>query len=294
MPNLSSSEIKHRLKSIKSISKATKAMELMASLKMSAAIERMERSEEYFSEVHNSLHDVALSVKGLNHPFTKQREIKKTCIAIISAERGFCGGYNSNLINQVKLEMDKKDAIFLPLGKKAKNFILKNNLSLINNYEQYNQPIDKFSMKDLRYLSFELTNQFKEKLWDELIIVYTHFHSMVTQTPVSLKILPLFDDNTKEVNSRNSILYEPSMETVLDNLVPKFIFGLIYGAITQAYASEIAARKMAMDTANKNAKELIDLLQIQFNRLRQEQITQELSEIIGSSKNANKEENYEY
>lgn len=296
MSSTSLTAIKRRMRGINSLSKATKAMELTANSQISAAIDKMQRSEEYFSVVYERLLDMSKFVKNSNHIYIRQREIKKTCIVLIGADRGFAGGYHSNLWKELRSITNDKDVLFYPIGKKAKEYVKKRKLNFVCPESELTGSVGRLMIKDIKIIADIFAKQYRESLWDELIIVYTQFDSILQQTATNIKVLPIANrlSSQAEPGELISVLYEPSVEAVLDALVPQFIFGLLYGAITQSFASETAARKMAMDTANKNSKELIEKLKLYYNRVRQEEITQELSEIVGASRSKGGNDNNEY
>jgi F-type H+-transporting ATPase subunit gamma len=274
------------MKGINSLRKATKAMELTASSQIASAMEKMQRSEEYFSIVFKNLTDMSDYVKNSNHVYIKTRDIKKTCIVLIGADRGFAGGYHSNLWKEARSVSKDKDVLYYPIGKKAREFVKKRNFKFVCPEEELTGSVGRLTIKDIKFMADIFAKQYREGIWDELIIIYTQFDTILQQTATNIKVMPIANRlvSQAEPGELISVLYEPSIEAVLESLVPQFIFGLLYGAITQAYASETAARKMAMDTANKNSEELIEKLKLYYNRVRQEEITQELSEIVGASR----------
>ena len=273
----SAKDVKNRIKSVESTMHITKAMELVASSKLRKAKERMEKSRSYFEIMSEALSDIASEDRDGSSVFLKQRESKKCCYIVIAGDRGLAGGYNTNIF-KLYSENAVNDNCVVPIGKRSLEHFKKHGAEIIS--EDYS-VIDTFDMEKCIFLASLLIDGFKKGNFDSIYIVYTNFDSMLSQSPRIKKILP--PEIKKSEKSHGYILYEPSPEAVLNAVIPEYISGMIYSAVSESYASELAARRTAMDSASKNAEEMIDDLSLKYNRARQNAITQEITEIVAGA-----------
>ncbi len=286
MAGASMKNIKIRIKSVESTMQITKAMELVASSKLRKAKERVEKSRPYFEILHNTLWDITENNREFTSDFVIKRNVKKVCYIVIAGDRGLAGGYNNNLFKAVANhigERSKEEITVLPIGKKAVEYFEKRGYEILTKEFAVAEDV---SVSDCFEISRLISKEFLSRHFDELHIAYTRFESMLSQTPDVIKILPLsIEKENKETDNKSKMMtiYEPSSETVFDSIVPEYISGMIYGAISEAWASELGARRTAMDSASKNAGEMIETLSLKYNRARQSAITQEITEIVAGS-----------
>ena len=287
MAAASMKNIKIRIKSVESTMQITKAMELVASSKLRKAKERVERSRPYFNILHNTLCDIKENNREFTSEFVIKRSVKRVCYLVIAGDRGLAGGYNNNLFKLVEGSignMPRESVTILPIGKKAVEHYEKRGYEILSTAFSIAEDV---SVSDCFEISRLLSKEFLANHFDELYIAYTKFDSMLSQTPDAIKILPLSIERTeeraKDTKPRMMTIYEPSSESVFDCIVPEYIAGMIYGAVSEAWASELGARRTAMDSASKNASEMIESLSLQYNRARQSSITQEITEIVAGS-----------
>ena len=277
-------EIKLRIKSVQSTMQITKAMELVASSKMRRARERIERTEPYFNIVHETLSTIAYSKRDFKSPFVEPRdEIKKICYIIIAGDRGLAGGYNSNItkLTEAHIAEHGKEVCTVPVGKKALEYCNRKNMEILT--EAYG-VVEDVSIGDCFEASHFLAKEFVKGTFDELHIVYTNFVSMLTQNAAVMQVLPIpYVPSEAKDDLKSLVLYEPSPEAVFNAVVPEYISGIFYGALSQSWASELAARRNAMDAASKNASDMIEDLSLKYNRARQGAITQEITEIVAGA-----------
>lgn len=273
-------EIKLRIKSVESTMQITKAMELVASSKLRRAKERAENSRPYFTTLRQTLNDIVQNNREMSSPYTRKRPVKKSCYVVIAGDRGLAGGYNSNIFKLVTQKIDEKEVCFVPVGKKAVDFALRNQREVVS--REFSVAAD-LSVSDCFSMARLLCDGFLAGEFDEVAVAYTDFKSMLSQEPRLLEVLPLYraQEPGEERTAGSLTLYEPDSETVFHTIVPEYVAGLIYGALCESVASELAARRTAMDSANKNAEEMIERLSLHYNRARQAAITQEITEIIG-------------
>ena len=274
-------DIKLRIKSVESTMQITKAMELVASSKLRRAKERAESTRPYFNTLYQTLSDIAYSNTDFSSPFLQRREVKKVCCVMIAGDRGLAGGYNSNLFKATTAAMEGKNFCILPIGKKAVEFCAHRGIEMISG--QY-MSVEDLGLRDCFAIARLLSSQFREGAFDELYVGYTNFVSMLSQQPAVLQMLPIHYVREEAKTQAESLLeYEPSSQAVYDTIVPEYVGGLLWGAVAESLASELGARRTAMDAASKNAGEMIKDLSLKYNRARQGAITQEITEIVAGA-----------
>lgn len=274
-------DIKLRIKSVQSTMQITKAMELVASSKLRRAKERVEQSRPYFNTLYRTLYDIAASNTEFMSPYIVERDVKKTCCIVIAGDRGLAGGYNANIFKAVEEDTQGKDWCVVPIGKKAVEWYAHHGAEIMTDAFGV---VGDVSISDCFEIARMVCKSFLKGDFQSIRICYTQFVSMLTQTATVLQVLP-FDAPRPERGheARNLILYEPNNEVVFDAIIPEYLAGVIYGAICESVASELGARRTAMDSATKNAGEMIDHLNLFYNRARQAAITQEITEIVAGA-----------
>lgn len=269
--------IKNRIKSVENTRQITKAMELVATSKLRHAKERIDRSRPYFNILSDTLLEISGNNKDFSSPFTKTPpENSVCCHIVIAGDRGLAGGYNANLFKSVNF--NPGDIIF-PIGKKALEYFMKKDVSVFT--DKY-EVADDVSISDCSAIGRSLSQAFLKKEFFSLDIYYTGFVNVLTQVPESKKILPIAGE--KKSSGKSLIIYEPPQSALFENIVPHYIGGMVYGALCESLASELSARRTAMEAATDNAGEIIDDLSVKYNRARQAAITQELTEIVAGSR----------
>ena len=276
MAGTSTKDIKNRIKSVENTGQITKAMELVATSKLRKAKILNENMKPFFTILTDTLNDIKNNTKDFSSVYTRKSKSEKKCVIVIAGDRGMAGGYNANVFK--KAEEFMSDAIVLPIGKKAIEYFKKRNAEIIS--DKYTET-DNVSISDCHGLSEFLSEEYKKGTFGELIIVYTKFVSMLSQEATAEKLLPVVGEEEKK--SSNLAIYEPSPEAVFERIVGQYIAGIIYSSLKESLASEFAARRTAMESANKNAQGMIDDLTLKFNRARQAAITQEITEIVSGA-----------
>lgn len=272
-------DVKNRIRSVESTMHITKAMQLVASSKLKKAKERMEHSRAFFTALYDTLSDLA-SVNGdFSSVFVRERPIRKACFVVVAGDRGLAGGYNSNVFRTVHEIAGDTPYCVMPIGKKALEYFHKIGVEVVT--EEY-AVVSTIGLAQCSKLGKQLADGFRKGTFDAVYLVYTDFVSMLLQQPAQKQLLPLVVDERKE-QKKAFILYEPSSSGVFNQIIPEYLSGMAYGAICESYASELAARRAAMDSATKNASDMIDALSLQYNRARQGAITQEITEIVAGS-----------
>lgn len=283
MAGVSTKEIKTRIRSMESTKQITKAMEMVASSKLRKAQNQVLSSRPYFEILYAAVNDIVDADNDLSSVYLKPTEGHKPLYVVIAGDRGLAGGYNSNVCKLVQQEIAGKDAAVLPIGKKAVEFFKARQIPLL----EYDYPeAASVTIGDCFSLAKRLCSLFREGTYDSLVVAYTNFVSVLSQTAGTLQMLPLPRHETRRDGTpRQVTVYEPSSEEVFEAIIPEYLGGILYGALCESRASEQAARRTAMDSATKNAEEMIGDLSLKFNRARQAAITQEITEIVAGSKN---------
>jgi F-type H+-transporting ATPase subunit gamma len=279
MAGVSSKEIKNRIRSMQSTKQITKAMEMVAASKLRRAQNQVLSSRPYFETLYDTINQIVDTNQDFSSAYLTQRPVRKTAWIVIAGDRGLAGGYNSNVLKLSYGQMEEKNVSVLPIGKKTADFFRSKNVPILT--EQYCEAED-ISVGDCFSAAKILCRQYLAGEFDEVCIAYTNFVSVLSQTPATLRLLPLL---RQEAQTRHcaEIIYEPSNVEVFDAIIPEYVGGILYGALCESRASEQAARRTAMDSATKNAEEMIDDLSLKYNRARQAAITQEITEIVAGS-----------
>ncbi|MBQ8236597.1 MAG: ATP synthase F1 subunit gamma [Oscillospiraceae bacterium] len=281
MAGVSTKEIKNRIRSMESTKQITKAMEMVAASKLRRAQAQIANSRPYFEILRNTIDEIVDHNLEFSSPYLKNRGGNKVMYIVIAGDRGLAGGYNSNVLKMVLADIQGKEATVLPIGKKAVDFFKSKKIPVLT--DSYAEA-STVSIGDCFSISKQLSKAYKNGEFDEVHVAYTSFVSMLSQTPDSMKLLPLVrEEGAPKPASRAVTIYEPDCETVFDAVVPEYLGGILYGALCESRASEQAARRTAMDSATSNAEEMIADLSLKFNRARQAAITNEIIDIVAGS-----------
>ena len=284
MAGVSTKEIKTRIRSMESTKQITKAMEMVAASKLRRAQAQISASRPYFQILHSTIRDITRTNKDFSSPYLKEREGKKTMYIVIAGDRGLAGGYNSNVLKMVLSEIQGKDAVVLPIGKKAVDFFKSKNIPALTDHYAEAAAV---SIGDCFSTSKQLSKAFLSGEFDEVYVAYTNFVSVLSQVPDTMQLLPLKKEDVlaedEPPRRRCDTIYEGDPEEVFAAIVPEYLGGILYGALCESRAAEQAARRTAMDAATSNADEMIADLSLKFNRARQAAITNEIIDIVAGS-----------
>jgi F-type H+-transporting ATPase subunit gamma len=297
-------ELRSRIKSTKSIGKITKAMELIATSRIAKAQVKVAASRPYAGEITNVLSALAGAASTLDHPLLVERENPtRAAVLVVTSDKGLCGGYNANVLRAAEellslLRKEGKDPQIYVIGAKGLNYFRFRGRNVVDSWVGFSQQP---GYSDAQAAGETLIEAFLAGAddggagagadgvsgVDELHVVYTEFHSMLTQKPVAKRVAPLEVEYVEEDEPKPDLLptyeFEPSAEKLLGALLPKYINTRIYAALLESAASELAAKRTAMKAASDNANELVSNLTREANQARQAQITQEISEIVGGA-----------
>ena len=280
MAGVSTKEIKNRIRSMESTKQITKAMEMVAASKLRRAQAQVQSSRPYFEILLSTIGDIVDSTQDLSSTYLAARDVGRSAYVVIAGDRGLAGGYNSNVLKLAYEHMDGKNAVVLPVGKKAVDFFNARQIpTLMENYRE----AENLGVSDCFTAAKQLCKAYRSGEVDEIYVVYTNFVSVLSQTPEVLRLLPLQHTPQEGKKSRTDILYEPDSVEALERIVPEYLGGALYGALCESRAAEQAARRTAMDSATQNADEMIADLSLKFNRARQAAITQEITEIVAGA-----------
>ncbi|MFC9254461.1 F0F1 ATP synthase subunit gamma [Amycolatopsis thailandensis] len=296
-------ELRSRIKATKSIGKITKAMELIATARITKARAKVAASRPYSDEITNVLSALAGASANLDHPLLVERaNPKRAAVLVITSDKGQCGGYNSNVLKATEellalLREQGKEPVLYVTGNKGLSYYRFRGRDVTEGWTGFSdQPgyVNASAAGELLVESFlngaddEAGNADGILGVDEIHVVYTEFVSMLTQRPTAKRVAPLEVEYTEDGEEKPESLlpsyeFEPSAEKLLSALLPKYINTRIFAAMLESAASELAARRTAMKAASDNANELVNTLTREANQARQAQITQEISEIVGGA-----------
>jgi len=278
-------DIKRRKASIQSTGQITKAMKLVSTVKLQKSRNEAEESKPYFTYMYEAVKGMLKKSENLEHRYLVNGQSEKKGIILITSNRGLAGGYNSNVTKLVlNGDIKKEDAVIYAVGKKGRDTLARKGYEIANDFSDVMQ---KPVFKDAVQIGHKVLDDFEKGIIGEIYLCYTDFKNTVSHVPKMVKLLPVEleeSENGEEAGADLTFMnYEPEADEALDLIVPKYINSMIFGGLTQSFASENGARMQAMDSATNNADEMISKLSLQYNRARQGSITQELTEIVAGA-----------
>jgi F-type H+-transporting ATPase subunit gamma len=277
-------DLRRRIRSVKSTQQITKAMKMVAAAKLRRAQERMMAARPYAAALRQVLTSVASRVDVSKHPLLAEREQeRKVLLLIVTADRGLCGAFNTNVIRAAQNAIHDKgwqEVHLLPIGRKAADFFKRRALPI---RRQATQIFQALSIGIAREIATDLTEAFVSGEFDAVYILYNEFKSIIAQRVTLERLLPLQREMFEAATPPVEYLYEPSPERILEELLPKHIEYQLYRVLLESAAAEQGARMTAMESATKNASEMIDHLTLTYNRIRQASITKEIIEIVSGA-----------
>ncbi len=275
-------DIQRRIRSVQSTQKITRAMKLVAAAKLRRAQERIVAARPYATKMSELLGNLVSGADGAAHPLLEQREGPRRQIVIITADKGLAGAFNSNIIRrslEFIRESNATDLTLVVVGRKARDFYRRRPYTIKRDMIGF---WDRLAYSHACELADAFIAQYLDDHVDEVHLIYNEFRSVAVQRPVRQQLLPL-PRAAAEGEAAPDYIYEPSPEAILDDLLPRHVRMQVYRALMESLAGEYGARMTAMEAATKNAKEMIDVLTIQYNKARQEKITKELLDIVGGA-----------
>ena len=272
---------KKRIQSVNSTLKITKAMELVANAKLKRWKKKMENITQYLLEMSDIISTCAGSYDPFNMSIDELKKYKNTSsklYIVVTSSLGLCGGYNYNVFKFLNNKIKPEDKVII-LGTKG---LIKYSHTDLNLDEDYVSLLDKFDSYASRNLIDKIINEYKTGKYNEVRLIATEYKNSLTFIPNDIKILP-FENKNNTIN--DNIIFDPNKEEVLSLLIPKYLDVLMYGKLTEAIVCEHASRRNAMDTATDNGEELSQKLMLEYNKARQQAITQEITEISSAANN---------
>lgn len=280
MATVSTKEIKTRIRSMESTKQITRAMEMVASSKLRHAQTKVSEARPYFEILLQTIQNIVSTGNTEESAYLTPRPVKRTAFVVIAGDRGLAGGYNSNLLKCAMEQMEGKNAVVLPIGKKAVDFFRTRSFPMLTEEATVAAEV---AVGDCFSIAKQLCNAYLREEIDEIVVIYTDFVSVLSQVPKSLRLLPF--EMEADAGNKAEVEYEPGCDEVLQAIIPEYLGGVLYGALCESRAAEQAARRTAMNAATQNAEEMIEDLSLKFNQARQAAITQEITEIIAGSNN---------
>jgi F-type H+-transporting ATPase subunit gamma len=278
-------EIRTKIKSVKNTQKITSAMEMVAASKMRKAQDRMAASRPYSAKIRNVIRHLAASHPEYKHPYMQDRQVKRVGYIIVSSDRGLCGGLNANLFRATIRALKDWDSQgvgidLCTIGSKSTGFFKRLHSHIISETSHLG---DAPRVTDMIGTVKVMLDAFDRGELDRLFVVYNEFVSTMTQEPQIEQLLPIQAGEEKGYAHHWDYLYEPEAKEVLTDLLTRYVESLVYQAVVENVACEQSARMVAMKAATDNAGELIDDLNLAYNKARQAAITQEISEIVSGA-----------
>lgn len=276
-----SKEIKRRIKSVSNIKQITRAMELVSTSKLRKSRKQLELTRPYYNTVESSIREILANTKGVKYDLLERREVKNRLIIVLTSDRGLAGGYNINVIRKAESYIDDKVGTkFILVGVEAREYFKRRYDGIVKEFSYISEEPSYNNAAKIGSICYDL---YRKKEIDEVLLVYTHFSTVLSLVPSMVKLLPA-ESIEKEGNMENRLIeYEPSAEEVLNRLVKDYISITIFGAMIESAASEQASRRNSMKNATDNANDMLESLSLRFNRARQAQITQEITEIVSGA-----------
>ena len=274
-------DIRDRIKSVKSIQKVTKAMKMVAAAKMRRAQENMEKARPYNHRLIEIIQHLLPSVERSMLPLLEVRDVKRIAYVVVTSDRGLAGSFNSSILRKAHNDIDKfgkENVDLFCIGKKAKDYFKSRQYNIIESYSDFWSDLNfNQSMK----IGSTIINHFLDLSVDEIRVVYNEFVNVATQATITEKLLPI-ELNDEEL-SDTDYLYEPSKKKIVKSLIPRYLNAQVWKYLLESYASEQAARMVAMENATTNSEDMIKNLTLEFNKARQAAITTEMLEIVSGA-----------
>jgi F-type H+-transporting ATPase subunit gamma len=284
-------EFKRRIRSVANTQQITKAMKMVAAAKLRRAQEAAEASRPYTETLQGTLARLVAVSTEVEHPLLAKRdEVRKVGYIVVTADKGLCGGYNTNIIrattDSIAADQRKPERGIIAVGRKSRDFFRKRG----GVDSEFVMLGDKINYADARAVAQYAMNAYENEELDEIYLVYAKFINVLRQVPTVVKILPIEPPEGSGGVEEHSVeyIYEPSAESILLNLLPRYVGSQIYHAMLEGKASEFGARMTAMGNATENAGEIIDNLTLKMNKIRQAAITDEILDIVGGAEALNK------
>ncbi len=276
-------EISRRIRGVSGTMQITRAMEMVSSVKLRQARKTLSMTKPYYQIVLDNIQRILSTVKGVRHPLLEERDIKTSLYITVASDRGLAGGYNANINRLVEGDLSEDIKVkIIPIGLKTYEFFRNRDYDIVQEFLGISQDPTFSDAKEIASIALDL---YLKGEVDEIKVVYTEFESVISHKPKIVRLLPSSEiyEEPEEIVATSLMEFEPTPEEVLDFLIPKYVESTIYGALIEASTSEQGARQIAMESATENAEEIIEELELTYNRARQEAITMEITEIVSGA-----------
>ncbi len=276
-------QIRRRIRSVKSTQQITKAMEMVAAAKLRRAQDRAVQSRPYSEKTAEMLRSLASAASTLSHPLFEQRPIERQTVALFASDKGLCGSFNMNVFRFVErrfTEDERRSVDLYPCGRRANDYFGKRDWTVGGRLPLLGDQLDAERAKTLAH---ELTDDFVEGRTDRVQLVFSKFRTVASREVVIEDLLPIVPMEDGEGAATGGYIFEPSPELIFETLLPRYVENRVLQAMAESIASEHSTRMLAMGAATKNAKEVLEALTLQANRLRQASITTEILDIVGGA-----------
>src|SRR5262245_5589246 len=281
MPSLL--DIRRRIRSVKNTQQLTKAMKTVSAAKLRRAQERVVSARPYANQLRHVLGDLAGRIENIQHPLLEVRPERRILLLVVTADRGLCGGFNSNLIKAAQSflrQRSAEDIRLFTVGRKGRDFFRRRNANIVSDYTNFFSKLDVSHARDI---AGKLIDMYSKAEIDAVYITYNEFKSVIQQRIVAERLLPLGSAEWKERSSGVDYIFEQPPQEIFNRLLPRYVEIEVYRALLESVAAEHGARMAAMDTATRNAGDMIESLTLNMNRVRQASITREIIEVVSGA-----------
>src|SRR5262249_26614749 len=281
MPSLL--DIRRRIRSVKNTQQLTKAMKTVSAAKLRRAQERVLSARPYAEQLKHVLANLTARVETVSHPLLQVRPEEKILLLVVTADRGLCGAFNSNILRTATAflrEHISQTTSLVAVGRKGRDFFRRRGLPMRAEFVNIFSKLDYGTARDI---AESIIQAYTDAEVDAVYIVYNEFKSVIQQRVVTEKVLPLSQTDLQETTPQADYIFEQSPQEIFNRLLPRYVEIQIYRALLESAASEHGARMASMDTASRNAGEMIDMLTLNMNRIRQAAITREIIEVVSGA-----------
>jgi F-type H+-transporting ATPase subunit gamma len=281
MPSLL--DIRRRIRSVKNTQQLTKAMKMVSAAKLRRAQERVLSARPYANQLKSVLGSLAGKLENISHPLLETRPEERILAVVVTADRGLCGGFNSNIIKAGQtflLEHPSKDKRLFAVGRKGRDFFKRRTVNIVAEYVNFFTKLDVAHARDI---SQQIVEMYTKAEVDAVYLIYNEFKSVIQQRIVVEKLLPLGTDDVTATQGTVDYIFEQPPQEILNRLLPRYVEIQVFRALLESAAAEHGGRMAAMEAASRNAGEMIDLLTLNMNRVRQAAITREIIEVVSGA-----------
>ena len=281
MPSLL--DIRRRIRSVKNTQQLTKAMKTVSAAKLRRAQERVFSARPYAEQLKRVLGNLTARVEDISHPLLTVRPEQRILFLVVTADRGLCGAFNSNILRTATVflrERAGQNVEIAAAGRKGRDFFRRRGVTIRSEYINIFSKLDYGNARDI---AENVIQAYSESEVDAVYIIYNEFKSVIQQRVVTEKLLPVGRSELKETEPQLDYIFEEPPQEIFNRLLPRYVEVQIYRALLESAAAEHGARMASMDTASRNAGEMIDMLTLNMNRIRQAAITREIIEVVSGA-----------